>query len=107
MVAVDEARQHDLVAAADHGRVRIALAQVRVGTDGGDDAVLLQHGAVVDLLPGLAIQRLGDDGTAANEGYGHGGAPDLARTTCGGGLGRLGQAGGASASCSGEARSPS
>src|SRR6266404_211811 len=58
MVAVDEARQHDLV-------------------------------AVADLLPGLAIQRLGDDGTAANEGYGHGSAPDLARTTCGVGLGRV------------------
>src|SRR5882757_2221614 len=109
MVAVDEARQHDLVAAADHGRVRIALAQVRVGTDGGDDAVLLQHGAVVDLLPGLAIQRLGDDGTAANEGGGHGGAPDLARTTCGVGLGQVvfGQAVAASASCSAKARSTS
>src|SRR6476661_616632 len=51
VMAVDEARQQDLLASADHRRGRILPLQVVIGADGDDYAVLLQHGAVLDLVP--------------------------------------------------------
>ena len=71
VVAVDEARQQDLLAGADDGDGRVLAMQVVVGADGCDDAVLLQHGAVLDLVPGEAVLYAGDGGAAADEGGGH------------------------------------
>ena len=67
VMAVDEARQQDLLAAADDGDGRVLSMQVVVGADGRDDAVLLQHGAVLDLVPGEAVLYAGDGGAAADE----------------------------------------
>ena len=72
VMAVDEARQQDLLAAADHRHGRVLAVQIVVGADGGDDAVLLQHRAVLDLVPGEAVLYAGDGGAAADETGGHG-----------------------------------
>ena len=52
VMAVDEARQQDLLAGADHRRRRMLAVQLVIGADGHDDAILLQDGAVLDLVPG-------------------------------------------------------
>ncbi len=67
MVAVDEAGQQRLLARADHRRIRIGALQILEWADRGDDAVALQHSAVVDLLPSMAIERPRDDMLAAND----------------------------------------
>ena len=68
VMAVDEARQQ-------RRRCRVPMtgtfgcwrAQVGEGADRGDRAVLLQHGAVGDLLPAMAIDRAGDHRAAADQ----------------------------------------
>ena len=67
MVAVHEAGQEHLFAAADDGQLRMAAAQLRKGADRRDDAVLLQHGPVVDLLPAVTVEGARDDVLAAND----------------------------------------
>ena len=67
VVAVDEAGEENLVARADHRDVRMFAGQVGVGADGGDRAVLLQHRAVGDFVPRVAVQRMGDRGAAADQ----------------------------------------
>src|SRR4029450_10985677 len=71
VMAVDEARQQDLLARADHRHGRVLAVQVVVGADRDDDAVLLQHGAILDLVPGETILHPGDSGAATDEGGRH------------------------------------
>jgi hypothetical protein len=71
MVTVDEARQQDLLAVADHRHRRMLAVQIVIGSHRDDDAVLLQHGAVVDLVPLEAVFRAGDGGAAADQTRGH------------------------------------
>ena len=75
VMAVDEARQKDLVAGADHRDVRVFAAELRVGADLGDDTVLLQHGAVPHLVPPVSVHRMGDHRAAADQRCGHRGSP--------------------------------
>ena len=51
MVAVHEAGQHDIVAAAYDGRRRMLFLQFLEGADRGDRAVFDEHGAIRDLVP--------------------------------------------------------
>ena len=67
VMAVDETRQQDFVAGADHRDGRVAALQVREGADGGDGAILLQDCAVGDLVPAMAIERAGDHRAAADQ----------------------------------------
>ena len=79
------------------GTVGCACVQVLVGADRRDDAVLLQHRAVGDLLPVMAVEGAGDHGAAADQDW----WPwRLLRKFSG-------QAVAASASCSAKARSTS
>jgi hypothetical protein len=71
MMAVDETRQQDLLATADHRHRRMLAVQILVGADGNDDAVLLQHRAVLDLVPGETVLGAGNRGAAADETGGH------------------------------------
>ena len=71
MMSVDEAGQQDLLARADHRRVRMAGLQLRVSADLADDAILLQHGTIGDLFPGVAIARARNRGATADERDGH------------------------------------
>ena len=71
MVAVDEARQHDLVAGADDRQVRVLAAEFLVGADRGDDAVFLQHGTIGHLVPAVSVLRMGDQRAAADQRCGH------------------------------------
>ncbi len=67
MVAVDEAGQQHLLAAADHRRVRVGAAQLREAADRGDDAILLQYRAVIDLLAAMTIESARDEMLAADD----------------------------------------
>ena len=67
VMAIDEARQQDFVAGADHRDVRVSALQVGEGADGGDGAVLLQHRAVGDLFPAMPIERARDHRAAADQ----------------------------------------
>ena len=49
------------------GTVGCAALQVGEGADRGDGAVLLQHRAVVDFFPAMAIERARDHGAAADQ----------------------------------------
>ena len=71
VVGVDEGRQHDLGAAADHRRVGIALAEVVVGADGGNQAVVLKHCAVFDFLPAVSVEGPGYHPPAADQRRAH------------------------------------
>jgi hypothetical protein len=68
MVAVDETRQQDFLAGAEDGRIRIAPLQRLIGAGRNDDAVLLQHRAVGDLVPTVTIDRARNHGAAADQG---------------------------------------
>jgi len=72
VVSVDEARQQDLLAGADHRHRRMLAMQVVIGADVDDDAILLQHRTVLDLVPGEAVFCAGDGGAAADKTGGHG-----------------------------------
>src|SRR5262249_51791502 len=92
VMAVHEPGQQHLVAGADHRHGGMLAVQIVVGADGGDHAVLLQHRAVLDLVPRQAVFGAGDGGTAADQAGGHCGFSSRAE---------------ARASCSAKARSTS
>src|SRR5215471_3578085 len=71
VVAVDKPRQHYLVAGADYRHVRMSPAEVRVRADLDDCAVFLQHGAVGDLVPTVAVDRMRHQGATADQRCGH------------------------------------
>src|SRR5262245_30064033 len=71
MMAIDEARQHDLVPAADDRHLGVRGLEFLEGPDHPDNTVLLQDRAVRDLLPGLAVDRSRDHRTAADDRLGH------------------------------------
>src|SRR5476649_2162111 len=100
VMAVDEARQKDLLARADHRHGGMLAVKIVVGADGGDDAVLLQHRTVLDLVPGETVFGAGDGGAAADETGGHARLLPLVSAW-------IYQATSASASCSAQARSTS
>ncbi len=67
MMTVDEAGQQHLLACADDRRIWIGAAQLSESADRDDTPVALQHGAVVDLLPSMTIERPRDDMLSAND----------------------------------------
>src|ERR1700730_5432524 len=73
MVAIDKAGKQDLVSRADNGNIRMLAAELGVSADRRHRAVLLQHGPVCDLVPAMAVERLGDQRAAADQGCGHSG----------------------------------
>src|SRR5262245_27322676 len=73
MMAIDEAREHDLVPAADDRHLGVLGLEFLEGPYEPDDTVLLQDRAVRDLLPGLAVKCCADHRTAADGGLGHDG----------------------------------
>ena len=75
MMRIDKAGQQHLLAIADHRRDGIVPMQRREAADRGDYAVLLQHGAVVDLLPTMTVERTRDHMLAANDRDGNGAPP--------------------------------
>ena len=83
VMPVHEPGQHHLAPGADDRRAGMRLAQRRVGADGLDHAVLLQHGAVIDLVPAVAAGRVGDHEPAADQG----GGQRCLQLRLGGGLG--------------------
>ena len=71
MMAVDEARQQDLVAGADDRQIGVLAAELREAADRGNDAVFLQHRPVRHLVPAVAVERVGDHRAAADQRCGH------------------------------------
>ena len=67
VMGVDEARQQRLFAVAYDRRAGIGGAQIRKRAYRDDDSVPLQHSAVIDLLPPMAIKRARDDMLAAHD----------------------------------------
>ncbi len=49
--------------------------QIREGANGCDHAILLEHRAVIDLLPAMAVERARDDIFPANDRGGNDAAP--------------------------------
>ena len=71
VMTVDEPRQHHFVAAADYRDIRMSPAEVAVGADLDDGAVFLQHGAVRDLVPTVAVDRMRHQSATADQRCGH------------------------------------
>ena len=71
VVAVDEAGQQDVFAAADDWHGRVLAMQVGERACRRDDAVFLQHRAVSDFVPGVTVHRVGDHRAAADQRCGH------------------------------------
>src|SRR5215831_7401788 len=101
MVAIDEARQHDLVAATDDRHLGVVGLEFLEGADRLDDAILLQDRPVRNLLPGLSIDRSRNHRAAADDRLGHD-CISVATWNAGPSYGVV-----AKASCSAKARSTS
>src|SRR5438477_515313 len=71
MMTIDESRQYHLAPGADHRDLGMPLGQLGKRADLRDDAVALQYRAVIDLLPMMAISRLREDSTAADDAWRH------------------------------------
>src|SRR5262244_215775 len=71
MVAIDEARQHNLVPATDDRDLLVLGLEFLEGADHLDDAILLQDRAVRNLLPGPSIDRSRNHRAAADDRLGH------------------------------------
>ncbi len=67
VMGVDEARQRRLFAVAYDRRAGIGGAQLRKRAYRDDDSIPLQHSAVIDLLPPMAIKRARNDMLAAHD----------------------------------------
>src|SRR5256885_817255 len=67
VVSVDKPRQHHFVAVANHRDIRVSPAEVPVRADLDDCAVFLQHGAVPDLVPTMAVDRMRHHGATADQ----------------------------------------
>jgi len=67
MVAVDKARQHHLVAAADDRYVRVLAAEFLVSAELNNRAVFLQHGAIRHFVPAVAVDRMSHHGATADQ----------------------------------------
>jgi len=66
MVTIDKPRQHHLLAAADNRDVRVLAAEFLVSADLDNSAIFLQHGAIRDLVPAVAIDRMSHHGATAD-----------------------------------------
>jgi hypothetical protein len=51
VMRMDKARQHDLAPRPHHRDMRVLAAQIFIGDDFGDDAILLDQRAIGDFLP--------------------------------------------------------
>src|SRR5207302_9614896 len=71
VVAYDKHRHHHFVPAASHRDIRVSPAEVPVRADLDDCAVFLQHGAVRDLVPTVAVDRMRHHGATADQRCGH------------------------------------
>src|SRR5262249_27101363 len=67
MVTIDKPRQHHLVPATNNHDVRVLAAEFLVGTDLDNSAIFLKHGAIRDLVPAVAIDRMGHRGATADQ----------------------------------------
>jgi hypothetical protein len=67
VVTVHEAGKQRLLAVADDWRIWVGAPQFIERADRSDDTVALQHGAVVDLLPPMTVERPRDNMLAAND----------------------------------------
>src|SRR5689334_75428 len=67
MVAVDEPRQHHLVAAANNRHVRMLAAEFLVGADLDDCAVFLQYRTIHHLVPAVAVDGMGHHRATADQ----------------------------------------
>src|SRR6516165_5493497 len=67
MVSIDEPRQYHLVPATNTHDGRVLAAEFLVGTDLDNSAVLLKHGAIRDLVPAVAIDRMSHHGATADQ----------------------------------------
>ena len=75
MVAIDKTGQHHLVAAANDRYIWVLAAEFLVNADLDNCAVFLQHGAIRDLVPAVAIDRMSHHGATADQRCGHCGPP--------------------------------
>src|SRR5690348_6777745 len=71
MVSIDEPRQHHLVAAANNHDIGVLAAEFLVGADFDNSAVFLKRGAIGDLVPVVAVDRMSDHGATADQGCRH------------------------------------
>ena len=71
MVTIDKPRQHHLLAAADNRDVRVLAAEFLVSAELNNRAVFLQHGAIRDLVPTVAVDCMRYHGATADQRCGH------------------------------------